>query len=169
VAALGVLGTAMGFLYNARLKGSIWAWLPFWVALPTLVIASFAVVDAYRSELLLTYVIGLPLVIPIYIADTLIDIESDRAQGVLSLATRLGPMGARLLCWGSLVVGYVLAIVFWPENGSPGLLFGVSIGLLVVAIVSDTIRVPRVHWLAIFLAVIALAADWLLDVRNLPG
>lgn len=165
VVALGVLGTGMGFVYNAWAKGTIWAWAPFWVALPTLVVASFAVVDAYRGELLLTYLIGLPLVVPVYVADTLIDIDSDREHGVRSLAARLGQVRSRLLCWGSLAMGYVLALAFWPDGGSPGALFGISVGLLVVAIASDRLGVGRVHWLAIMLADIALAADWLLDVR----
>jgi 4-hydroxybenzoate polyprenyltransferase len=165
VLGLGVLGTAMGFVYNAWAKGSLWAWAPFWVALPTLAIASFTVVGAYQDELLLTYLIGLPLVVPVYIADTLIDIDSDRAHGVRSLAARLGHVRSRLLCWASLATGYLLAVAFWPEGGSPGLLFAVSIGLLAVGIMSDRLRVPRVHWLAIMLADIALAADWLLDVR----
>lgn len=169
VVALGILGTGMGFTYNAWGKGTVWAWAPFWVALPTLAIASFAVVDAYRDELLLTYMIGLPLVVPVYIADTLVDIDSDRAHGVRSLATRLGRFGSRLLCWSSLALGYVLAVAFWPQGGSPGLLFGVSIGLLATAILSDRLRVPRVHWLGIMLAVIALAADWLLDARSLSA
>ena len=169
VLALGVLGTGMGFIYNAWAKGTIWAWAPFWVALPTLAVASFTVVDAYRDELLLTYMIGLPLVVPVYVADTLTDIDSDRAHGVRSLATRLGRFGSRFLCWSSLALGYVLAVAFWPQGGSPGLLFGVSIGLLAIAILSDRLSVPRVHWLAIMLADIALAADWLLDVRSLSG
>lgn len=169
VAALGILGTGMGFVYNAWAKGTVWAWAPFWVALPTLAVASFAVVDAYRDELLLTYMIGLPLVVPVYVADTLIDIDSDRAHGVRSLAARLGQAWSRLLCWSSLALGYVLAVAFWPTGGTPGFLFGVSIALLATAILSDRLRVPRVHWLAIMLADIALAADWLLNLRSLSG
>ena len=96
------------------------------------------------------------------------DIDSDRAHGVRSLATRLGPFGSRILCWASLVLGYVLAVAFWPTGGAPGFLFGVSIALLATAILSDRMRVPRVHWLGIMLAVIALAADWLVDVASPP-
>lgn len=166
VVALGILGTSMGFLYNAWAKGTAWAWAPFWVALPTLAVASFVVVGEYRSELLLAYLIGLPLVAPVYIADTLIDIESDRANGVRSLAVRLGPVRSRLFCWASLSMGYVLALAFWPDGGSPGMLFAVSVALLLTAVASDRLGVPRVHWLAIMLAVVALAADWLLDVPS---
>jgi 4-hydroxybenzoate polyprenyltransferase len=166
VVALGILGTSMGFLYNAWAKGTPWAWAPFWLALPTLAMASFVVVDAYDSELLMAYAIGLPLVVPVYIADTLIDIESDRAHGVRSLAVRLGPARSRVLCWASLGAGYVLALAFWPSGGHPGILLAVSVALWLAAITSDRLGVPRVHWLAIMLADIALAADWLLDVRS---
>ena len=165
VAALGVLGTASGFAYNARLKGTMLAWAPFWVALPTLVVASFTVVHDYRSELLLTYVIGLPLVISVYIADTMTDIASDRALGVRGFAVWLGSVGARLVCWGganlrlrprhrALAVRRVtrrsLRDVRGACSSSPS---------------RPTVSAsPRVHWLAIMLAVIALAADWLLYV-----
>jgi len=166
VAALGVIGTASGLAYNARLKGSVFAWVPFWAALPTLVIASFTVVHGYRSELMLTYVIGLPLVTSVYIADTMTDIFSDRALGVRGFVQRLGPAGARIVCWGALAFGYVLALAFWPSGGSPGVLFGLSIALLAIAVASDRLRIGRVHWMAIMLAVIALASDWLLDVAG---
>jgi 4-hydroxybenzoate polyprenyltransferase len=164
VAILGVIGTAAAFGYNARLKGSLVAWLPFWIALPTLVIASFAVVGAYSSQLLLTYAIGLPLVVPVYIADSMNDIASDRTYGVGGFVQRLGANGARAVCWGALAAGYALALAFWPDGGSPGLLFGLSAATLLVGVAADRLHVPRVHWLATMLAVIALAADWLLDV-----
>ncbi len=77
------------------------------------------------------------------------------------LVASLGETRARLLCWASLAVGYVLALAFWPSGGSPGLLSALSVALLVAAIVSDRASVRRVHWLSIMLAVIALAADWL--------
>lgn len=164
IAALGVLGTGMGFAYNARLKRTVFAWLPFWVALPTLVIASFAVVHAYQDDLLLTYLIGLPLVFPVYIADSLTDIDSDRTFGAGGLSQVLGHARARAACWGSLALGYVLAFALWPEGSSPGVLSGISLGLLGAAVASDRLRIPRVHWLAVMLAVVALAADWLLGV-----
>jgi 4-hydroxybenzoate polyprenyltransferase len=159
--ALGAIGTGAGFSYNARLKGTAFAWLPVWVALPALAIASFELVHQYRSQLLLSYVIGLPLVVSVYLADTMIDVESDRRLGVRGLVASLGETGARLLCWASLAAGYLLALALWPSGGSPGLLSALSVALLIAAIVSDRAGVRRVHWLAIMLAVIALAADWL--------
>jgi 4-hydroxybenzoate polyprenyltransferase len=161
VVGLGALGTGAGFAYNARLKGTAFAWVPFWVALPAMAIASFELVHQYRDQLLLAYVIGLPLVVSVYIADQIIDIESDRSHGVRGLVASLGQTRARLLCWGALAVGYVLAFTMWPSGGSPGLLSALSVALLAVAIAGDRLRVGRVHWLAIMLAVIALAADWL--------
>jgi 4-hydroxybenzoate polyprenyltransferase len=163
VVVLGVLGTAMGFVYNAYAKGTILAWVPFWIALPTIVVASFVVGGAYRAELLVIYLIGLPLVVPVYIADTLIDVKSDRANDLRSLASLLGPLGSRLLGWGSLASGYLIAAAFWPDGGSPGLLTAISLGLFLISVVSDRLGISRIHWLGIMLADIALACDWLLD------
>jgi len=162
VVGLGVLGTAMGFVYNAFAKGTVLAWVPFWVALPTIGVASFVVCGAYRAELLVIYLIGLPLVVPVYIADTLIDVESDRAANIRSLATLLSPLRSRLLCWGSLLSGYVIAGAFWPDGGSPGVLSAISLGLCLIAVVSDRLGISRIHWLGIMLADVALACDWLL-------
>lgn len=159
--ALGVIGTGAGFIYNAKLKGTPFAWAPFWVALPALAIASFELAGEYQPRLLLTYVIGLPLVVSVYLADTLIDVESDRTHGSRGFGAWLGPVRARLLCWACVALGYVLALAFWPSDGSPGILLAVSVMLLLTAIISDRLGVRRVHWLAIMLAVIALAADWL--------
>jgi 4-hydroxybenzoate polyprenyltransferase len=166
IVALGVVGTGAGFVYNAKLKGTPFAWAPFWIALPALVIASFELAGEYQSRLLLTYVIGLPLVVSVYLADTIIDIESDQRHGVRSFGVWLGQARARLLCWACVAVGYVFALALWPSDGSPGVLFGVSVMLLLTAIASDRAGVGRVHWLAIMLAVIALAGDWL---RSLPA
>lgn len=166
IVALGVAGTGAGFVYNAKLKGTPFAWVPFWIALPSLVIASFELAREYDSRLLLTFVIGLPLVVSVYLADTIIDIDSDRKHGSAGFGAGLGQMRARLLCWACVAIGYVVTLALWPPDGSPGVLFGVSIGLLVTGIVSDRMGIGRVHWLAIMLAVIALAADWL---RAIPS
>jgi 4-hydroxybenzoate polyprenyltransferase len=166
IVALGVVGTGAGFVYNARLKGTPLAWVPFYIALPALVIASFELAGEYQPRLLLTYVLGLPLVISIYLADQMIDIESDRENEVGGFGSWLGQTRARLLCWSGVAIGYAIALLLWPSAGSPGVLFGVSILLLVTAIIGDRAGVGRVHWLAIMLAVIALAADWL---RSLPA
>ncbi len=164
VVALGVLGTAMGFLYNASAKSTVWAWAPFSIALPTMAVASFAVVDATSQELLLAYPLALPLVLPVYIADSLIDLQSDRTHGSRGLVARIGPAWARALCWGSLLLGFAIAIAFWPDGGAPGVLSAIALGLLGLGIVSDRLRIPRVHWIGVMLASVALAADWLLDI-----
>jgi 4-hydroxybenzoate polyprenyltransferase len=164
VLALGVLGTSMGFLYNAWAKSTVVAWLPFWLALPTIAISSFAVVDAYSDGLLLAYAVGLPLVLPVYIADSLIDVRSDRQHGSRGLTARLGPFWARTVCWSSLAIGFAVALLSWPENGSPGTLTWIASALFLVAIISDRLGVPRVHWLGVMLASVSLGADWLLDI-----
>src|SRR5207237_567378 len=122
VLLLGLLGTGAGFIYNAWAKRTPLSWVPFWIALPTLVVASFEVAGGYQERLLVTYAIGLPLTIAVYLADAMIDAESDRAAGVNNVVARLGPLGSRLTCWLTLATGYLIAALGWPA-GSPGILF----------------------------------------------
>jgi 4-hydroxybenzoate polyprenyltransferase len=164
VAALVALGTGAGLLYNAWFKRSAWTWLPFWLGLPALPLCAFVVVDRVDPQLWLVYPIGLPLVVAIYLADTLADIESDAALGVRGLAHRLGPRNARLACWAAVALGHGLALALWPSGHTPGLLAVLSIGLLIAAIVLDRLRLQHGHWLAIMGSVTVLAAGWLADI-----
>ena len=106
-------------------------------------------------------VIGLPLTMAIYIADTMIDAESDREVGLDNFVARLGPFRSRLACWLALTAGYIMAAITWP-SGSPGALFAVSAVFSAAAVTIDRAGVPRGHWLAVMLAVITLGVAWLL-------
>ena len=161
-------GTGAGFVYNARLKRTGWSWLPFWIGLPTLALGAFAAVDRFEPRLWLVYVIGAPLVVGIYLADTLADIEVDTTMGVRGLAHRLGPWRARLVCWAAVALAQGLALVLWPSDHPPGPLFWISVGLLGVAglldrMVSllDRYQRQRGHWLAIMASAVALSVGWL--------
>ena len=155
-------GTAAGFLYNARLKRTAWSWLPFWVALPMLVLAAFVTVDRFDPKLWQVYMIGAPLVGAVSIADSLADIESDSALGVRGLAQRLGPRRARFACWGMMLLGQGVALALWPGGRPPGPLFFFSVASLVAAIWLDRRAMRGGHWLAIMASAIALALSWLI-------
>jgi 4-hydroxybenzoate polyprenyltransferase len=161
VAALVALGSGAGFAYNAWLKRSAWTWLPFWIGLPALPLCAFLVVDRFDPRLWLVYPIGLPLVVAIYLADTLDDIETDAALGVRGLAHRLGPRGARLTCWTAVALGHGLV---WLTDPAPGPLAALSIGLLAVAILLDRRGLRHGHWLAIMAGVVTLAVGWLTGI-----
>ncbi|MEP7003715.1 MAG: UbiA family prenyltransferase [Chloroflexota bacterium] len=152
-------GTASGFVYNGWLKRSIWSFVPFCVALPTLPVAAFIVAGREDALLAAMYVVGAPLVIAIHLADALPDIARDRAFGLTTLAVRLGVRRAYVVCWAGVALAAMLAVAFWPANGRPGPLFVAALGLLVVAMLLG--RWPRVHRVVVPIAAVALAADWL--------
>jgi 4-hydroxybenzoate polyprenyltransferase len=153
------IGTACGFLYNAGLKRTVWSFVPFCVALPTLPIAAFIVADRADALLAAAYVVGAPLVIAIHLADALPDVARDRAFGLTTLAVRLGVHRAYLACWIGVALAAGLALAFWPANARPGPLFVASIVLLALAVAVS--RWPRVHRVIVPIAAVVLAADWL--------
>lgn len=164
VAALVAICTVAGLIYNAWLKRSAWTWLPFWIALPSLVVAAFAVVGRFEPWLWLVYLIGGPLVLAIYLADTLADIETDTALGVRGLAQRLGPVPARFTCWGAVALALALALSLRSPTTVPGPFYLLAGGALVAAVPLGFPRVRRTHWLAIMVSAIALSTGWLIDM-----
>jgi 4-hydroxybenzoate polyprenyltransferase len=163
VAGLVALGTGAGFAYNGWLKRSGWSWLPFWLAFPTLPIESFAIAGRYELSLGLLYLIGAPLAFAVHLADTLPDLEADRAHGVRGFAHRLGPRRARLACWGSLLAAQVLAFMFWPSGHRPEPLFVLSVVLLASCVVIGRGQsTRRSHALLAMASATALAAGWLI-------
>jgi hypothetical protein len=103
-----------------------------------------------------------PLVVAIYLSDTLVDIESDTSHGVSGLAQRLTPQYARLACWLSVLSAQGLALVFWPADGVPNILFFASLAMLAVAMLAAAANIRQAHWPAIMVSAIALATGWLM-------
>ncbi len=162
--SLIALGTSAGLAYNAYFKRTIWTWLPFWFALPTLPVCAFVAMRRFQPRLCLAYLLGAPLVLGVYLADTLSDLESDRAHGIRGLAQTLGPGPARLACWISVATAIVLALATRERRGAPGPLYPLAIGLLGIAPVLDRRRHLQLHWVAIMGSVVAIALGWLNDL-----
>jgi 4-hydroxybenzoate polyprenyltransferase len=164
--ALVAVGTGAGLAYNAYFKRSVWTWLPFWVALPTLPICSFVAMRRFQPRLIWAYVVGAPLVLGVYLADTMSDVETDRALGVRGLASRLGPARARLACWWSIATAIALGLATRPKRRPPGPLYLLSTGLLAIAPVLDRRHRRHLHWTTISGAVVVLALGWLDDLAS---
>jgi 4-hydroxybenzoate polyprenyltransferase len=165
VALVGV-GTGAGLAYNAYFKRSVWTWLPFWIALPTLPVCSFVAMRRFQPRLALAYLVGAPLVLGVYLADTMSDVETDRAHGVRGLAPRLGPARARVACWVSIASAIVLAIATRRKSSPPGPLYLLATGFLAVAPVLDRRHHRDLHWTAIMGAVVAVALGWVEDLAS---
>jgi 4-hydroxybenzoate polyprenyltransferase len=158
-AALVAVGSATGLAYNAWFKRSAWTVVPFGVALPTLPICSFVVVGKFRPRLLLAYVVGAPLVLAVYLADTLADVEVDRNHGVRGFAHRLGPP-PEVVCVGSALLGVGLATVSAPRGRRPAPLFLLALGSVGVAALALRLGRRDASWSAIMVAVVATAVAW---------
>jgi 4-hydroxybenzoate polyprenyltransferase len=107
--ASAVIG--IGLAYDLRLKGTAWSWLPFAVGIPILPVfgwlgATGTLPPAFGILVPAAVAAGAALAI----ANSLADVERDRAAGTASIATALGPRRA----WtveAALVAVIVLAAV----------------------------------------------------------
>jgi 4-hydroxybenzoate polyprenyltransferase len=70
------------------------------------------------------YPIGAAAIVAVQIAQSLPDVETDRAAGVRTLAVAIGAAGARLACWGAMVLATGLAVILAPWlTNRPGLVW----------------------------------------------
>ncbi|MEX1193653.1 MAG: hypothetical protein WED85_01140, partial [Dehalococcoidia bacterium] len=164
IVLLGVVGTGCGLVYNATLKRSLFVWVPFWIALPTLAVACFVLADSFSARVLFAYVVGLPLAVSAYLTDTVGDAALDSDAGVRSLATALGEQRSRLAAWASLAAAVAVgAMAFGDEGSLP--LFAAPLVLLVMAVTASR-RAPRLHWLFMMSGIVSVAGACAIGQSN---
>ncbi|MGH2530967.1 MAG: UbiA family prenyltransferase [Thermomicrobiales bacterium] len=106
---LCALGTGAGVAYSLWFKRTIWSWVPYLVALPLIPIWVWTALSTVDAGLFAVYPIGAAAVVAVQIAQSLPDVEVDRASGVRTLAVALGPNRARHVCWGAMILAALLA------------------------------------------------------------
>jgi 4-hydroxybenzoate polyprenyltransferase len=104
-----LIGTGTGIAYSLWFKRSPFAWLPYLIALPLLPIWVAVSLDRFDPALLLLYPLGALAVLGVQLAQSIPDIDADRAAGIDSVTTRLGERRALWLCWCSLLGSMLLA------------------------------------------------------------
>jgi 4-hydroxybenzoate polyprenyltransferase len=109
--ALAVAVIGIGLAYDLLLKGTAWSWLPFAVGIPILPVfgwlgATGTLPPAFGILVPAAIAAGAALAI----ANSLADVERDRAAGTASVATALGP-GRAWAVQAALVTVIVLAAV----------------------------------------------------------
>jgi 4-hydroxybenzoate polyprenyltransferase len=96
VVGLAIIVIAIGLAYDLRLKGTAWSWLPFALGIPILPV--FGWVGA-TGTLAAMFGVLVPAAVAagaaLAIANSLVDVERDRAAGVTSVAVALGEGRAR--------------------------------------------------------------------------
>ncbi len=104
-----LIGTGTGIAYSLWFKRSPFAWLPYLIALPLLPIWVAVSLDRFDPALLLLYPLGALAVLGVQLAQSIPDIDADRAAGIDSVTTRIGECRALWLCWCSLLGSMLLA------------------------------------------------------------
>ncbi len=102
-------GTGIGVAYSLWFKRSRFAWLPYLIALPLIPVWVAVTLDRFEPALLLLFPLGGLAGLAVQLAQSIPDIEPDRAAGIDSLTTRLGEQRALSLCWASMLVSLLLA------------------------------------------------------------
>jgi 4-hydroxybenzoate polyprenyltransferase len=106
-----LVGTGAGVAYSLWFKRSRLAWLPYVFALPLLPVWVAVTLDQFEPALLLIFPLGALAVLGVQIAQSIPDIEPDRAAGIDSVTTRLGEQRALALCWASMLGSLLLAVL----------------------------------------------------------
>ena len=153
-------GTAAGLAYNAWLKRTAWSWLPFAFALPTLAVCSLLVAGELDGIPYTVYLIGMPLVLAIHLADSIADIEGDRLVGSRGLAVVLGRRRSLFACWGGALAAIALASLLRSPGAPIGPLALLSPALLALAVGAST-RSLGAHRYLILASAVAVSVDYI--------
>ncbi|MFL5759272.1 MAG: UbiA family prenyltransferase [Thermomicrobiales bacterium] len=109
-----VLGTAIGVAYSLWFKRSAYGWLPYALALPLLPIWVYAATSEFTWQMLMLYPLGALPALSVHLAQSIPDIEGDRASGVDNLTSRLGVRRSLAVCWSAALSGPVFATLLSP-------------------------------------------------------
>ena len=167
LAALGLIVVAIGLLYDLRLKGTAWSWLPFAVGIPSLpVFGWFASGRPLPAPFLVVVPAAMLAGAALAIANALADVERDRAAGVASIVTELGAFRAwlvHLALVGAVVVAAVVSVFAFggqaSEAGLVGLAGTVAVGGALVGPGGGAARRERA-WEAEAIGLALVAVAW---------
>lgn len=161
------LGTGTGIAYSLWFKRTIWSWIPYLIALPLLPIWVWAALSEIDPGIFAVYPIGALAVIAVQIAQSLPDVEGDRATGVRTLAVALGARRARLACWGAMLTATGLASLLAPLLTDHPVRLWIAAGVasgLIAANIALFVRDVRIGTMACFplvaSAIVVLGVGW---------
>lgn len=149
---------AIGYGYDLVAKGTAWSWLPFAIGIPLLPVygwlgASGTLPPVFVALVPMTAAAGTALAI----ANARVDVARDRAAGLASVATRLGPRWAwrvQVTAW-AVAVGIGLAWLVATGGGAAPVgplvlpapvalgLVGVAVALIGIAVAAGRGSDPR--------------------------
>lgn len=173
---LTIAGLGGGLLYDVGLKYTLFSWLPFSLAFPTLPVWAWVGVHPngpFPLQLLWVVPVGGALAFSIHLSDTLPDLASDSRAGVRGLAHRLGVGRSVAMCWGAFYLALLmtLALSLFLRYNPPWYVGGLlaSIALMAGGIAvyrADSFRLKEMA-LLVQLACLALAVGWIGAILSL--
>lgn len=165
---VGILATlilATGWLYDLRLKGTAWSWLPFAVGIPLLPVfawlgAGTALPAWFPAVIAAAMMAGAGLAV----GNALVDVERDRSAGITSVAARVGRARALVALTVLYAAVLVLALVAHPaREPAVALVVGLAGMLLALGIAMAGGAHPATRewgWRLQVVAVGGLAIGW---------
>jgi 4-hydroxybenzoate polyprenyltransferase len=169
--AVGVVALAIGLLYDLRLRGTTWSWVPFAVGIPLLPVYGWlGATGVLPAAFLLLIPAAVAAGAGLAVGNALGDLERDRRAGAASVATGLGRDRAwlahavLLAAVGGIAVATLL---WWGRALNPGgLIASGGVGVIVVGIALAAVpRTAERAWALEAAGVAALALGWLLAIE----
>jgi 4-hydroxybenzoate polyprenyltransferase len=169
--ALAVAGLACAWGYDLWLKGTAASALPFALAVPLVPLFGYGAAGRFPPVLWWAWPTGALLAVAANLADSLPDVERDRATGVQGLAVRLGVRRAALVAGVSYAAALVVALVSGLVAGdrpvvAAGAAAAAVLGLLAAPrLVAREPAARRVAYRLLLAGMVALALGWAAAVR----
>jgi 4-hydroxybenzoate polyprenyltransferase len=123
-------GIGVGLLYSVILKRSVFSWIPYALAYPSLPIWVWISLGSFKWELLLLNILAFPLVLGIHMINQLRDFDEDTILGVRGFVQYLGREKAISICKNLLVLcplPFILACMIMNTGWVIGLTVGAAI------------------------------------------
>jgi 4-hydroxybenzoate polyprenyltransferase len=167
---------AIGLLYDLRLRGTAWSWLPFALGIPVLPLFAWLGGTGRLAGLFgILLPAGFAAGAALAIANALVDVERDRSAGSSSVADRLGaaPAWAVHAVLQGLVVAVALASL--AGAGAPPLALVISLagaaGIAAGVVLARSARPPERErgWELEAVGIAVLAVGWVLGIAPLAG
>jgi 4-hydroxybenzoate polyprenyltransferase len=168
--ALAATALACAWSYDLWLKGTAASVLPFAVALPLVPLGAYGAAGRFPAVLWWAWPVGFLAAVAVHLADSLPDVETDRATGVRGLAPRLGVRRAAFLAGAAYAAAVGVAVASGLATGSaPAVLAGgaAALALGVAAALAGRGRPEhrRRAYRLLLAGILALAAGWAVGVR----
>jgi 4-hydroxybenzoate polyprenyltransferase len=118
-ALLLLLGAGMGVLYSAKLKRTVFSWLPYVVNYPSFPVWVLVALDCFDPRVLIIYPLASLFAVAVHLCNQLRDFDVDQALGMRGLVQHLGKRRSIAWCAGLLVLSPLPFLVVAGLSGRP--------------------------------------------------